>query len=228
VVCVANPGGNYVDLIGNQGFGAIQSTPISLIAGDTYAISYTAILQGFDTGSTPTEAYNVNVFTELINPTVVPVSISFVAGSSQADAVLSFISGDNIDGVHGPVLSDITVDQFGTSPAPGPIPSAGLLSYLALGLLRPWVGWVGGSDKGRRKADNAKPADVRFDGRKSPQEGSASDITANAVATIFHNMPGVEGDEEINPFRVHAPRPALSWSFPALEDVYVGRRNAIH
>jgi hypothetical protein len=125
--CVGNPGGNCLDLIGNLGLGSITNTDIDLIAGHTYTISYTSILQGFAPGSTPTEDYSVrlgsNLFTETVGPSVTANSISFVDATTQLGAALIFASITNLDNVHGPVLSDISVtDTVSTTPLPAALP----------------------------------------------------------------------------------------------------------
>jgi hypothetical protein len=126
--CVGNAGGNCLDLIGNLGSGQITSTAgIDVIAGHTYTISYTSVLQGFPTGATPTESYTVALGSTAFNETVVPIvtsnSFSFLAGATELGALLVFTSGTNLDNIHGPVLSDIAVtDTVSQTPLPGALP----------------------------------------------------------------------------------------------------------
>ena len=129
--CIGNPGGNCVDLIGNQAAGGIVSTVgINLTAGATYTISYVDILQGFPTGdSTPVIDFDValgtHVFHETADPTVTAVTLSFVAGASELGALLGFGTTTAVDTVHGPVISDIKVTEnlaVSTTPLPAALP----------------------------------------------------------------------------------------------------------
>jgi hypothetical protein len=143
--CVANPGGNCVDLIGGGGKGTIASTiGIDLHAGDTYAISYTDILQGFAPGASPSIAYKVSlgstVFDVTSIPTVTPVLLSFTAASTELGALLTFSTVGNIDGVHGPVISGISISETAATVAATPIPATLPFLVSALGGLG-LVGW---------------------------------------------------------------------------------------
>ena len=87
--------------------------PIAVVAGDTYTISYTNILQGFATGTSPTSEYDVQlgsaVFDETAIPTVQSTTLTFVAPVSDLNAHLSFTTITSADDFHGAVLSDIVV-----------------------------------------------------------------------------------------------------------------------
>lgn len=140
--CVGNPGGNCVDLIGDQGQGTIESTVgINLHAGDTYTIAYTDVMQGFGPTSTANVDYTVslgsNLFSENSVPIVTPISIVFTASANETGALLTFSTTSNYDGVHGPVISGITVSQ---TVAATPLPAALPLFASALGGLG-FAGW---------------------------------------------------------------------------------------
>ena len=139
--CVANAAIKCVDLIGSSGQGTIQSTVgIDLHAGDTYTISYTDVLQGFATGSSPSLAYTVSlgshVFPASSVPSVALMSFMFTASVDELGALLTFATIGNIDNVHGPVISGITVSSVASTPIPAALP----LFASALGGLG-FVGW---------------------------------------------------------------------------------------
>lgn len=123
--CVANPSGNCLDLIGGSGHGTIVSTVgVDLHAGDTYTIAYTDLLQGFTAGSTPSLSYTVALGSHSFNATSIPtttlMSFMFTAAADEAGALLTFNTTSNVDGVHGPVISDITVSEAAVSATPLP------------------------------------------------------------------------------------------------------------
>jgi hypothetical protein len=134
--CVANAAIKCLDLIGGSGQGSVASTiGIDLHAGDTYTIDYTDVLQGFALGSTPSLDYTVSLGSHSFNtasiPTVQLMSFSFTAAANELGALLTFVTTQNLDNVHGPVISGITVTET-AAVAATPIPAA--LPLFASGL----------------------------------------------------------------------------------------------
>src|SRR5215471_12041084 len=134
-VCVNNPTGNCLDMVGSPGNGAIASVPtLNLIAGDSYTITFGYILQGFATGNTPTSQFTVglgtfsNVLTAI--PAVQDASLSFMASTNQTGVRLIFVTDTAPDSVHGAVLDHIMMTQ---TSGPTTAPEPGTLSFLALG-----------------------------------------------------------------------------------------------
>jgi hypothetical protein len=121
--CVGS-GGNCVDLVGSPGDGTIKSSSITLIAGDNYKISFNVILQGFDPSSSATSDYKISLGSGLFNETAIPtyqsLALTFQELSSTTSPLI-FESVTNPDGLHGAVISNITVDDLGaTSAVPEP------------------------------------------------------------------------------------------------------------
>lgn len=116
-----------VDLIGSSGQGTITSNVgINLIAGTTYTINFTDVLQGFAAGPTPTLNYTVSLGSHSFNlqstPTTTLMSLSFNAATTELGALLAFATTGNLDNVHGPVLSGISIDAVATTPIPAALP----------------------------------------------------------------------------------------------------------
>ncbi len=124
--CSGNPGGNCLDLIGDQGQAIIQSTvSFDLIAGTTYTVSWTDHLQGGHAPGTQLE-YSVSLGTNSQNyfsePITQLLSLQFTAATTQLGALLVFDTIGNINGFHGPVLSGISIDAVSTVPVPAALP----------------------------------------------------------------------------------------------------------
>ncbi|GAB2178206.1 hypothetical protein [Dongia sp. agr-C8] len=124
--CSGNPGGNCLDLIGDQGQAIIQSTvAFDLIAGTTYTVSWTDFLQGGHAPGTQLE-YSVSLGTHSQNyfsePITQLLSLQFTAAATQLGALLVFDTIGNINGFHGPVLSGISIDAVATTPIPAALP----------------------------------------------------------------------------------------------------------
>jgi hypothetical protein len=127
--CVADAAIKCVDMIGSSGHGAMETTfGLALHKDSTYTISFTDILQGFALGGPQTLAYTVALGSHSFNatstPNVVLQSFSFTATADEIGAVLAFATIGNIDNVHGPVLSGISVAEaaVATTPIPGALP----------------------------------------------------------------------------------------------------------
>jgi hypothetical protein len=140
--CAANAAIKCIDMIGGTGQGSVASTVgIDLHAGNTYTIDYTDVLQGFAAGPTPSLNYTVALGSHSFNtssiPTVQLMSFSFVAAVNELGAILSFVTTQNLDNVHGPVLSGISVSE---TVAATPLPASLPLLASALGGLG-FVGW---------------------------------------------------------------------------------------
>jgi len=142
--CAANAAIKCLDMIGGTGQGSVASTVgIDLHAGDTYTIDYTDILQGFALGPTPSLNYTVSLGSHSFNiasiPTVQLMSLSFTAASTELGALLTFVTTQNLDNVHGPVISGISVSET-AAVAATPIPAALPLFASGLGGLG-FMGW---------------------------------------------------------------------------------------
>jgi hypothetical protein len=114
--CVNNPGGNCLDLVGSPGLGGISSIPtFNLTAGDTYAITFGYILQGFATGVTPTSDFTVGLGSFSNQLTAIPMvqdaSLSFTPGSNETGVNLTFAALTTPDNFHGPVLDHIVLTE---------------------------------------------------------------------------------------------------------------------
>lgn len=145
--CTANPGGNCIDLVGNQGAGAvITSTPFALIGGTTYTLTFTDLLQGFSAGdgTTATYAATVGGFTRNFTSTgaVANQSFSFTPLGSINAATLAFTVLTSPDSVHGPVLSNILLGSTGVASA---VPEPATWAMMIAGF-----GVVGGAVRRRR------------------------------------------------------------------------------
>jgi hypothetical protein len=124
--CSGNPGGNCLDLIGDQGQAIIQSTvSFNLIAGTTYTVSWTDFLQGGHAPGTQLEyavslgSHSQSYFSE---PITQLFSLQFTAAATELGALLVFDTIGNINGFHGPVLSGISIDAVATTPIPAALP----------------------------------------------------------------------------------------------------------
>ena len=127
--CVANAAIKCIDMIGSSGSGAIQTTfGLDLHKDSTYTISYTDILQGFAVGGPQSLAYTVALGSHSFNATSTPnvtlMSFSFTATADEIGALLAFATIGNLDNVHGPVLSGISIAEsaVATTPIPGALP----------------------------------------------------------------------------------------------------------
>jgi hypothetical protein len=137
--CAASSSGNCLDLVGSNGIplgGVTTTSPLSLVAGHTYTVAYTDILQGFNAGDPETSTYDVQlgstVLLETAITSVVSTTLTFSPLISDPNARLSFTTVTAPDGFHGAVLSDIVVTDTTVS-VPGPIAGAGLPGLILAG-----------------------------------------------------------------------------------------------
>jgi hypothetical protein len=148
--CSDNPGGNCLDLVGNEGGGAIASnTTFNLLAGDTYTVKFGANLQGFDPGvgsTTFTVGLGSLSQTEVLQGGVnTPYSISFKALADESDAALTFATVLAGDGVHGAVIDNIVLSESGVPTMSG-APEPGVWALMLTGF-----GAMGGAIRARRR-----------------------------------------------------------------------------
>jgi hypothetical protein len=110
--CTNNVAGNCLDLIGNVGIGQITSIPtFSLIAGDTYTITYGANSQGVTQTLFFSVALGSLSATESATDATGNESVVFTPTAGQSGAALIFTSITNVNNVNGPVLSNIVLTQ---------------------------------------------------------------------------------------------------------------------
>ena len=123
--CTNNPSGNCVDLVGSPGVGAIASVPtFTLIAGDTYTITFDYILQGFTPNASATSHFRVGLgsFSDDLTaiPTVQHASLNFTPSATQNGVTLSFATLTEPDTVHGAVIDHIALNETPVSAVPEP------------------------------------------------------------------------------------------------------------
>ena len=135
--CVDNPAGNCLDLVGNQGGGAITSIPtFNLVAGDTYTVTFGADLQGFSNQSAST-TFSVGLgalsqVETLVSDLNTRYSLTFTPVSNQTGANLSFTTISAPDGVHGAVIDNITL---ASASAGVPEPASWAMMMLGFGVV---------------------------------------------------------------------------------------------
>ena len=134
--CVANPGGNCLDLVGNSGPGAmITSTTFNLAAGTTYTLALTDILQGFPSGDPATAIYTASIdgFSQTFTATADAARrmFSFTPLAVTNSATLIFTDLTSPDSVHGPILSDIAITG---APSTGAVPEPASWAMITLGM----------------------------------------------------------------------------------------------
>jgi hypothetical protein len=110
--CVAVPAGNCLDLIGDSGAGAVTSLGgYNLDPAYTYTIQFTADTGDLG-GGTPLN-FNVSLgdYRQSVTATSTPrqFDLTYTPTSPEARAFLGFASDTNVDDMHGPVLSNITL-----------------------------------------------------------------------------------------------------------------------
>ena len=137
--CVQNPSGNCLDLVGNSGAGSsITSAPISLVGGQTYTLSFSDLLQGFNATDPTTSLFTVALgsFSQQFTSTGAGAteSVSFVAAATDPATTLSFLDDTTPDGGHGPVLSGIVLTTPDAAPAV-PEPASWALMLGGFGLV---------------------------------------------------------------------------------------------
>jgi hypothetical protein len=126
--CVANAAIKCLDLVGSSTTGTVQSTVgFNLVAGTSYTIAYTDVLQGFAFGSSPELDYKVSLgsyeFDVTSIPTVTAISLMFTAAANEANALLTFKTITSVDCCHGPVISGLSIDaSVATTPLPAALP----------------------------------------------------------------------------------------------------------
>ncbi|WP_174279747.1 PEPxxWA-CTERM sorting domain-containing protein [Sphingomonas bacterium] len=123
--CVANPSGNCLDTVGDQGPGVtVTSTAFAVTAGTTYTLSFDEILQGFSPTDLAVSTYTASVdgFTQLFTstPNVATRTFSFTPLVSTSVATLAFNVLTSPDAVHGPVLSNIAITSADVPAVPEP------------------------------------------------------------------------------------------------------------
>jgi hypothetical protein len=131
--CTDNINGNCLDLIGNVGIGQITSIPtFSVIAGDTYTITYGVNSQGV----TQTLSFSVALGSlstiETATDATGNETVTFTPTTSQSGAALVFTSITNVNNVNGPVLSDIVLTQTAPVVSPAPEPASLALAFTGL------------------------------------------------------------------------------------------------
>jgi hypothetical protein len=108
--CTANPSGNCLDLIGNAGSGAIASLrQYELDPGITYTIQFTVVAQGVNSNLDFT--VGLGSFSSPVTATPKPqlVRLYYTPAAIESMTTLNFTSGTDVDGEHGPVLSNIAL-----------------------------------------------------------------------------------------------------------------------
>jgi hypothetical protein len=110
--CNANPSGNCLDLIGDMGQGAIQSLgSYSLSPAYTYTIEFTA--DTGDLGGDTSLNFNVSLGgfsgSAMASSKSQKFDLTYTPTSAETAAFLGFASDTNVDDMHGPVLSNITL-----------------------------------------------------------------------------------------------------------------------
>ncbi len=133
--CVNNAGGKCLDLVGENNAGAIQSTPLNLLAGATYTVSFGAVAQGYNIGDPASTTFAVELGdlsqSLTIQAGVVNLeSLTFVQAAAQANAALTFTNLIAADPVHGAVLDHIVVTE---TPAAG-VPEPAAWAMMIVGL----------------------------------------------------------------------------------------------
>ena len=146
--CTDNPGGNCLDLVGNDGGGGIASVPtFTLTAGDTYTVKFGAVLQGYAPGQGST-TFDVGlgslVQSEMVNGTTQQFSLTFSPLVTETNAALSFTTVIPGDGSHGAVLDNISLSEIAGSSA---VPEPSSWAVMLLGF-----GGIGSVIRGRRRA----------------------------------------------------------------------------
>ncbi len=122
--CTGKPAGTKcLDLAGSPGQGTIQSiATFNLIGGDTYTLMFDYILQGFAPDSGTTSEFSVSLGSHDWNLTAVPTlkhaAITITPGSDESLVRLGFQSITQPDGVHGAVLSSISLTTHSQVPEP--------------------------------------------------------------------------------------------------------------
>jgi hypothetical protein len=136
--CVRVPAANCLDLVGNQGSGAIASTAsFNLVAGSTYNVTFGGLLQGYSPGDPASTSFSVSLgslsSTQTANAGGATYSINFTPLANQAGAKLGFTTLSAPDSVHGVVLDNIVLS---VTAVPEPQSLALMLAGIAsMGLL---------------------------------------------------------------------------------------------
>ena len=108
--CTANPSGNCLDLIGNAGMGAIASLrQYELDPGITYTIQFTVVAQGVNSNLDFTVGLGSFISPVTATPKTQLVRLYYTPTSIESMATLNFASVTDVDGEHGPVLSNIAL-----------------------------------------------------------------------------------------------------------------------
>jgi hypothetical protein len=108
--CTANPSGNCLDLIGNAHMGAIASLrQYDLDPGTTYTIQFTVVAQ--DVKSNLDFTVGLGAFSSPVTATPKKqlIRLYYTPTSIESMATLNFASVTDVDGEHGPVLSNIAL-----------------------------------------------------------------------------------------------------------------------
>ncbi len=108
--CVANPAGNCLDLIGNEGIGAVQSVPaFDLDPQYTYTVQFTVVAQDVKSDLHFTVALGSANWDVVATSKKKTFRLSFTPTTLEYSQPLSFTSVTNVDNQHGPVLSAIAL-----------------------------------------------------------------------------------------------------------------------
>lgn len=137
--CTDNPGGNCIDLVGNNGAGAITSNPtFTLKAGNSYTVTFGAILQGYTAGQGFT-SFTVGLGSlsqqESVTGTPQQFALTFSPTAAQSNAALSFTTDVAGDQVHGAVLDRISLTETAPAVSGTPEPASWALMLAGFGVV---------------------------------------------------------------------------------------------
>jgi hypothetical protein len=122
--CSDNPGGNCLDLVGEENGGGVQSIPtFNLKAGSVYTLTFGENLQGYAPGSSATTQIQVSLGTLSQDLTFngginTPTTVTFKPTTNQSNAILAFETLVPADAVHGAVIDHVQLSVSGGVPEP--------------------------------------------------------------------------------------------------------------